>query len=62
MTKLPAFEGGQLKGEFVDLGLAVQDVAVFGGNCLCVLFALFADFGDQRSSELTQLLRVQIEH
>ena len=28
--ELPAFERGQFVGEFVDLGLAVQDVAVFG--------------------------------
>ena len=41
--ELPALERGQLVGEFVDLGLAVQDVAVFGRDGRSVLLALLGD-------------------
>ncbi len=54
--ELPAFEGCQFMGEFVDLGLAVLDVAVFG----CDDLALLGQLGNEFLSELTQLFCVQI--
>ena len=57
--ELPAFECCQLMGEFVDLGLAVQDVAVFGGDDTGVLLALLCDLGNQLCSQCAQLFCVQ---
>jgi hypothetical protein len=42
--------------ELVDLGLAVQDFAVFAGDGLCILTRL----GHQLSDHFTQLMCVQI--
>ena len=58
-SELPAFEGGEFVGEFVDLGLAVQDVAVFGGDDTSVLLALQGHLGDQLRDQFTQLFCVQ---
>jgi hypothetical protein len=55
-TELPAFERGQLVGEFVDLGLAVQDVAVALSDDL----ALLGDLGNQLGAEFAQLFGVQM--
>ena len=54
-TELPAFERDQLVGEFVDLGLAVQDVAVALGDDL----ALLCNLGDQLRDQFAQLFCVQ---
>lgn len=54
--ELPALEGCQLMGEFVDLGLMVLDVAVFGRDDL----ALLGDLCNQLWDEFAQLFRVQI--
>jgi hypothetical protein len=48
-------------GEFVDLGLAVLDVTVFGCDSHSVLLALLGKLCDQLCGKLTQLFCVQIE-
>jgi hypothetical protein len=58
-AELSAFERYQLVGEFVDLGLAVQDVAVFGGNDTSVLLALQGHLGDQLLNQFAQLFCIQ---
>ena len=54
--EFPALERGQFVGEFVDLGLPVQDVAVTSGDHL----ALQGDPGDQLGTEFAQLFCVQM--
>ena len=54
-SELPALEGDHLVGEFVDLGLAVQDVAVGLGDGL----ALLGNPVDQLCSQSTQLFYIQ---
>ena len=46
-------------GELVDLGLAVQDVAVFGGDGTSVLLALLGNLCNQLLNEFAQLFCVQ---
>ena len=58
--ELPAFERSQLVGEFVDLGLAVQDVTIALGNDHRVLLALLGDLCNQLGAEFAQLFCVQI--
>jgi hypothetical protein len=57
--EFPALERGQLVGEFVDLGLTVQDVAVAGGGGTSVLLALLGDLCNQPLDEFAQLFCVQ---
>jgi hypothetical protein len=46
-------------GEFVDLGLAVLDVVVFGGDGTGVLLALLGHLCNQLPNEFAQLFCVQ---
>ena len=55
-AELPALESRHLVRELVDLGLAVEDFAVFADDGLCIL----ANLGHQLRDHFTQLLCVQI--
>ena len=46
-------------GEFVDLGLAVQNITVFGGDGTSVLLALLGQLCNQLPDDFTQLFCVQ---
>jgi hypothetical protein len=54
-AKLPTLEHGHLMRELVDLGLAVQDLAVFANDG----FVTVGDLRNQITSEFAQLLCVQ---
>lgn len=61
-AELPAFQDGQLVGELVNFGLAVQDVLVLAGDEFVALdngLIPVCDLGNQGSGEFAQLLLAQ---